>query len=276
MRLDLHCHSLHSDGTLPVSQIVSQAKARALELFCLTDHDTLAGFDEVKAGLPGVTVLRGLELSTHGHGRTIHLLLYGVTEGAASCALEGRLATLREQRRQRIFEICSRLTRWNITLDAEVIVAKSGHGTAGRPHVAAALVAAGVCKSVREAFDRFLGDKGPAMVPSPRLSVEEGLALASSCAAKVSLAHPHLVGPPELVKALCKEWKPLGLGGIEAEYGMYAQRQRALWSAVGDDVGLIVTAGSDFHGTDVVPDVPHVGVELHAARALPLRDWLLS
>lgn len=276
MHLDLHCHSLHSDGTESVAEIVRQAKARQVELFCLTDHDTLAGFDEVAAGLPGVSVLRGLELSTHGHGRTVHLLIYGVDGSSAAQLLEDTLATLREQRRQRVFEICERLTRWNITLDAAAIVAKAGHGTSGRPHVAAALVAAGVCKTIREAFDRFLGDKGPAMVPSPRLSVEEGLGLASACKAKVSLAHPHLVGPPELVKALCKSWKPLGLGGIEAEYGLYAQRQRSIWTALADEVGLIVTAGSDFHGTSVVPDVAHVGVQLHAARAQPLAEWLLS
>ena len=276
MRLDLHCHSLNSDGTDTVAEVARKAKHFGVELFCLTDHDTMAGAAEVAALLPDVQVLRGLELSTQGHGRTVHLLIYGVTTSSASQQFEDQLAALREQRRQRIFEICERLTRWNIRLDAAVIVAKSGHGTAGRPHVAAALVEAGVCKTVREAFDRFLSDRGPATIPSPRLSVEEGLALAQGAGAKVSLAHPHLLGAPEFVKACCASWKPLGLGGVEAEYGIYGQRQRSLWTAMADEVGLVVTAGSDYHGVTVVPDITHPGVELAEARARPLREWLFS
>lgn len=276
MRLDLHCHSLFSDGTDTVDEVVRQARAFGVELFCLTDHDTLAGADEVVQKLTGVHVLRGLELSTHAYGRTVHLLIYGVPDTSAAHALEAQLALLREQRRSRIVAICERLTKWNITLDPLAIVSKAGHGSAGRPHVAQALVAAGVCKTVREAFDRFLGDRGPVMIPSPRLSVEEGLALAMSAGAKVSLAHPHLLGPPEMVKGCCQSWKPLGLGGIEAEYGMYAQRHRAQWTALADELGLVVTAGSDYHGTSVVPDVAHPGVTLDESRARPLRDWLLS
>jgi len=276
LRLDLHCHSKHSDGTDTVADVVRQAKTFGVELFCLTDHDTMLGAAEVAMLLPEVQVLRGLELSTHGHGRTVHLLIYGVPDTAAALAFENQLADLRARRRERIHAICERLTQWNIHLDAAAIVAKAGHGTAGRPHVAAALVAAGVCKTVREAFDRFLNDRGPAMIPSPRLSVEDGIEMATSTGAKVSLAHPHLLGPPELVKACCKSWKPLGLGGIEAEYGMYGQRQRITFSAIADEVGLVVTAGSDYHGTSVVPDVPHPGVILDESRALPLREWLLS
>lgn len=274
LRLDLHCHSRHSDGTETVAEVARRVRAARLELFCLTDHDTMAGHAELAETLPGVNVLRGLELSTQAHRRTVHLLVLGVQPGPGSDRLESKLADLRERRRQRIFDICDRLTRWNIKLDPAAIVAEAGHGTAGRPHVAQALVKAGVCSSVREAFDRFLSDRGPATLPSPRLSVEEGIELAVSSGARVSLAHPHLLGPPDFVKACCAGWKPLGLGGLEAHYGLYTDHQRADWTRVADELELVVTAGSDFHGVSVVPDVPNPGVELNAPRARAVRDWL--
>ncbi len=257
-----------------MAEVARQAAQAQLELFCLTDHDTMAGFDEVAAALPQVRVLRGLELSTQAHKRTVHLLVLGVGQGDAVATLERKLAELRALRRQRIFEICERLTRWDIHLDAAAIVAEAGHGTAGRPHVARALVKAKACSSVREAFDRFLNDKGPAATPSPRLSVEEGLALALATGARVSLAHPHLLGPPEFVSACCQTWKPMGLGGLEAHYLQYNERQRAAWTHVADAVGLVVTAGSDFHGVSVVPEVRAPGVQLQAPRANALLEWL--
>lgn len=274
MRLDLHCHSRHSDGSETVAEVTRRARAAEVELFCLTDHDTMGGFDEAAAALPGVRVLRGLELTTQAWKRTVHLLVLDVQPGDACHRLEERLEQLRHQRRQRIHDICARLTQWDIHLDAAAIVAEQGHGTPGRPHVARALVKAGVCTSVREAFDRFLSDRGPASLPSPRLSVEEGIALARATGARVALAHPHLLGPPEFVRACCKDWKPLGLEGIEAHYGIYNETQRALWTHVADDVGLVVTAGSDFHGIPVSPDVPSPGVDLSGPRAAALLDWL--
>ncbi len=270
--LDLHCHSCNSDGSETVAEVARQVRAAQLELFCLTDHDTLSGSDEVAAALPDIKVLRGLELTTQAHQRTVHLLVYGV--GDNSQALELKLAELRQLRRQRIFEICERLTRWDIHLDAAAIVAESGHGTAGRPHVARALVKAGVCKTVREAFDRFLNDRGPATLPSPRLSVEEGLALALATGAQVSLAHPHLLGQPDYVKACCRAWQAIGLGGLEAHYGAYTDRQKHLWTELADSLGLVVTAGSDFHGVAVVPDIRAPGVQLDEARAQALLAWL--
>ncbi|MCG5051610.1 MAG: hypothetical protein KA712_01495 [Myxococcales bacterium] len=243
-------------------------------LFCLTDHDTLGGADEVATHLPEVTVLPGLELSTEAHRRTVHLLVYGVKPGPARESLEARLAELRGLRRARIFAICERLTHLGIRLDAQAILDEAGHGTPGRPHVARALVAAGFCTSVREAFERFLNDRGPAHTPSPRLSVEEGLGLATAAGARVALAHPHLLGPPEFVKACCVSWKPLGLSGLEALYGFYGERQRATWAGLAREVGLVATAGSDYHGVSVVPDVANPGVDVTPAEFEALCHWL--
>ncbi len=273
MILDLHCHSLKSDGTLPPRQVAAMAAAAGAELFCLTDHDTLAGHPETVGVAPGMIVLRGMELTCGERGRPVHLLLLGVGEGDGLPRLERTIASLQERRRDRIAEICERFLKWDIRLDAAVIVAEARGGTPGRPHVAAALVKAGVVRSQREAFDRFLKDGGPADVPSPRLTVEEGAELGRGAGAKVSLAHPHTVGHPYLVEALIQRTREAGLGGMEAHYGPYATREKAAWRELGEKLGMVITAGSDYHG-GTTPEIPRPGVELPEPLAGRLRDWL--
>lgn len=277
MRLDLHCHSRKSDGSDAPAEVATRAIAAGVTLFCLTDHDTWAGHDEVAATMAGtaIRVLRGLELTTQTGRRRVHLLVYGVGTGTQVEELSLRLSQLREGRRIRVREICALFaSKFDITLDAEAILARGFDGSTGRPHVAAALVAAGICRTVREAFDRFLHDGGPADIPAPRLEVEDGVALAQAAGARVSLAHPHVVGSPETVRALCAKWKPLGLQGIEAEYGPYGERVRGQWRAVADDLGLVVTAGSDYHGKAVLPDVHNPGVTMTEDRARRVCEWL--
>jgi predicted metal-dependent phosphoesterase TrpH len=243
----------------------------------LTDHDTWAGHDEVVAAMAGtsIRILKGLELTAQTGRRRVHLLVYGVGTDDRSAELSARLEQLREGRRIRVREMCDLFaSRFGIVLDADAILARGQHGSTGRPHVAAALVAAGACRSVREAFDRFLHDGGPADIPAPRLEVEDAVALAQAAGTRVSLAHPHVVGSPETVRDLCARWKPIGLEGIEAEYGPYAERVRVSWRKVADALGLVVTAGSDYHGQAVLPDVFRPGVSMTEDRALGLCEWL--
>ena len=218
-------------------------------------------------------VLRGMELSCGERGRPVHLLLLGVEDGPGLPRLQQQIAVLQERRRDRIAEICARFLRWDIHLDPAAIVAETRGGTPGRPHVAAALVKAGVVRSVREAFDRFLRDGGPADVPSPRLTVEEGAELGRGAGAKVSLAHPHTVGHPMVVRALLERARAAGLEGIEAYYGPYASREKSAWLELGRELGLVVTGGSDYHGK-TTPDVAGPGVELPETLRAPLREWL--
>ncbi len=274
VRLDLHCHSRHSDGTDTAAEVARKAAAAGVALFCLTDHDTDGGTSEAMAVLEGRSVLRGAELSCSHAGRTVHLLLLGIGEGEGRATLDAAMAQLRDGRRTRIHDICERFLRWNIRLDAKAILAAAGDAAPGRPHIARALVQAGVCSSVKEAFDRFLKDGGPADVKSPRIEVAEGVALGRAAGARVALAHPHTVGHPHVVGEMCKRLKPSGLEGLEAVYGPYAARVRADWTAFADDLGLVVTAGSDYHGAAVTPEISGPGMDLDETRAGRLRDWL--
>jgi predicted metal-dependent phosphoesterase TrpH len=274
VRLDLHCHSLRSDGEEPPRRVADRAAAAGVELFCLTDHDTWSGHAETVDVAPAMRVLRGMELSCDERGRSVHLLLYGLEDGPGLVRLGEEVATLQRRRHERIGEICARFVRWNIVLDPAAVIAEARGGTPGRPHVAAALVRMKIVSSIREAFDRFLKDGGPADVPSPRLPVVTGVELGRAAGARVSLAHPHTVGHPEIVEAMCRRAQPAGLEGIEACYGPYAQRERAGWLDLAARLGLVVTAGSDYHGAKVTPQIPGPGVELSAPHEARLRAWL--
>lgn len=275
MRLELHCHSTCSDGSLPPERVAALAAARGLELFCLTDHDTMVGHAataEVLAGC-GCTVLLGMELSCREYDRTVHLLLYGVQPGEGLAALERRIERIGVDRRDRIHRICERLARVGALLDPEVILRGAEGRTPGRPDVARALVAAGICTSPREAFDRFLKDGGPADAPIERLPVREALALARGAGAKVSLAHPHTLGGIALVRDLYRRFRHQGLEGIEALYGRYAAAESRVWLGLAKELRLVVTGGSDFHG-DLTPDVARPGIELAGEHVEGLLGWL--
>jgi predicted metal-dependent phosphoesterase TrpH len=141
--------------------------------------------------------------------------------------------------------------------------------------VARALVEAGVVKTMREAFDRYLHDGGPADVGVERVALEEGLRLGREAGARMSLAHPHTLRDHGVVEEMLRTFRPLGLEGIEAWYGGYARQQREQWLRLARTHDLVVTAGSDFHG-DANPDITRPGIDLPQVHASRLREWLVG
>lgn len=273
MRVELHCHSTCSDGSLSPTEVATRAGAEGVELFCLTDHDSLAGYEATAAALPGARVLRGVELSCRHADKTVHLLIYGVRDGTGLTALQARLVTVLEDRRKRLAAIIARLRKLGVALDGEkILISTHGH-TPGRPDVARALVEAGVVRSQREAFERYLHDGGPADVALERVSLDEGLRLGRNAGAKMSLAHPHTMRSPQLVDEMFVQYRSAGLEGIEAFYGRYGAQERNQWLNVARRRDLVVTGGSDFHGA-AVPEVPRPGIELPERHAERLRAWL--
>ncbi len=274
MKVELHCHSNCSDGSLPAEEVARRAHGDGVELFCLTDHDTFVGYEPTAAALADVDVkvLRGMELSCKDGGRTVHLLLYGLQEGLGLDALRTRTDAIFVARTARLREICGRLEALGHHLDPDAILAQT-HGVPGRPAVAKALVQAGICTSIKEAFTRFLRDGGPADVPVDRVTLREGLELGLAAGAKASLAHPHAFGAFALVESLCRRHRDHGLTGLEAFYGKYGKAERIGWLRLADGLEMVATGGSDFHG-EAVPDVTRFGVTLEPARAEALTTWL--
>lgn len=278
MRLELHCHSTFSDGTLPPEQLAQLLLDHAPELACLTDHDTMAGSERLAGALRAdprgraIRVLRGLELTCRHGGHTIHLLVWGVADGPSGAALERCLAEQGQRRRARIVTICERLATLGVQLDPEPILAAAIGRTPGRPDVANALVAAGACSSPRMAFDRYLRDDGPANVAVEGLTLADALALGRAAGARMGLAHPHTLRHYAVVRELFVEFRGHGLEGIEAFYGHASPTRAEPWLRLARELDLVVTAGSDFHGPQL--EITHPVVELPLAYALRLREWL--
>ena len=279
VRLELHCHSTCSDGSLEPEQLARELLSAEVELACLTDHDTMRGCGRLAGALAAtpqgaqIRVLRGLELSCKHAGRTIHLLIWGVGEGPESAAFEARLEIQLEQRRARIVAICARLAALGISLDPAPILAAARDRCPGRPDVARALVAQGHCRTMRAAFTKYLRDDGPADVRMDSLGVGEALELARGLGARVGLAHPHTLTHYAVVRELFIEFRAQGLEGIEAFYGRGSPAHAQSWLQLARELDLVVTAGSDFHGGGAVAQITRPGIELPAAYTPRLREW---
>ena len=269
MRIDLHCHSTHSDGSFPAARVAEMAFAREVSLFCLSDHDTCDGYQATLAAYP--KAIRGVELSCVYEERTVHLLMYQRRSDQARWAVvEEALKEQQEVRRTRVHLIAERLADLGVTLDAADLVERH-KGTIGRPHIAARLVETGAVGSQAEAFDRYLKDGGPGDVQVARLSLAQGLELGRAGGACMSLAHPHVYG--SRAESILRAHKPLGLQGLEVYYAQYKAKKRKNWSALALELGLLQTGGSDFHG-QTLPQVPCLGVDMPDELVKPLLDWL--
>jgi len=280
MRIELHCHSTASDGTEPADRVASRAAESHVELFALTDHDACT-----HVAFSSGRVVRAVELSCDHEGRTIHVLAYD--RGAPGWAeLEARLGALAEARRNRLRVMAARLAQRGIRVDVEPLLARSEGRSVGRPDLARLMVAAGAATSLKDAFARHLYDGGPVDVPHHALALPDALALGRTAGAAMSLAHPHLYD--HLGVALLRRHRGDGLAGVEAYYGAYDPRERARWIELADELGLVCTGGSDWHGpsgdasasasASASPSSalasPQLGVDLPASRAAQLVDWL--
>lgn len=276
MRVELHCHSTASDGTDPPGAVARRAAELGIEVFCLTDHDTCAGWGEVTAAAAGgaMRVLRGVEVSASEAGRTVHLLCYDVAAGPGWAAIDERLAVQAGDRRARMREMLARLAARGVAVEMADVLAEADGAVLGRPHLARALVKRRVVSNVGEAFDRWLGDGGPADVPLGRLDIETVLALATAAGARVSLAHPHTLGPA-MAADLLRRHRGAGLDAVEVFYGAYGARERHDWLAMARDLGVTPTGGSDYHGT-ASPDISQPGIDLDADHAARLCTWLFG
>ncbi len=273
MRFELHCHSTCSDGTESPEAVGARAAARGVQVFALTDHDTCAGTQT--AAVAGARTLRAVEISCDepGSGRTIHVLAFDRGErGWAD--LEVKLADLRTARRNRMRMMAARLAQRGIRIDVEPLIAdaeRSGR-TLGRPDLARLMVACRAVTSVKEAFNQHLYDGGPVDVPQHALSLVDALAVGRAANAAMALAHPHLYD--DLGVTLLRRHVGDGLSGVEAFYGVYDARERARWTKLADDLGLVCTGGSDWHGPDDATVQP--GVDIDGDRGKALYDWLGS
>ena len=272
MLLELHCHSTCSDGTEPAFEVGLRAAGKDLAVFCLTDHDTTAGYADALRGLGehAARALRGVEVSCTEDGRTVHVLCYDVAGDARWADVDALLAELAEARKQRVRVIGANLrVHFGLPIDVEPIVAEAARRSVGRPDVAALLVSQGFVTTRDEAFGKFLFDGGPGDPPHRICPIAELLERVRAAGGRAALAHPHLYGDRGV--AWLRRHKDAGLDGVEAFYGTYDPAERTRWLSVAADLGLTATGGSDWHGPGTARDL---GAEIPTPYAERTLAWL--
>ena len=254
-RGDFHVHSTLSDGTLTPRAVAERAHAAGVDLFALTDHDEVAGVAEAteRGSELGVRVIPGIEVSViEAEGRRqMHILGLGVDpqhEPLRKCVSE-----LGRARARRGLEILERLRGLGIELSRQRLEEIAGEGSLGRPHVARALVEAGVCASTNEAFGRFLRLGRPAFVVQPGLTAERAISLIHAAGGIASLAHPLRsigIDAPGGLESFVEELVASGLDALEVWHPSQHPGQSRRIRRLVRRWGLVATGGSDFHSSE--------------------------
>jgi predicted metal-dependent phosphoesterase TrpH len=244
MRIDLHVHTNASDGLLAPAELVRKAREAGLSALGIADHDTVNGIGEAfdAAAIEGIMLVPGVEINAYHGDFEYHILGYFIDHRDARLAVA--LAELRAARVRRMQVIVSRLGELGMEVSPEEILAVSGDASVGRPHIARVMVSKGHVSSIREAFDRFIGEGKPAYAPRSKLTPAEAIALIKAAGGLTVLAHPGLWGGDELIPQLAA-W---GIVGLEVYTPDHTGEQIGRYRRFAKELGLIATGGSDFHG----------------------------
>jgi hypothetical protein len=240
---DLHLHTTASDGKLSPSELARAASESGLRAFALTDHDTVEGIPEAEeeAASLGIELVPGVEVSANFGDTPVHVL--GLFLRYREPWLEEFFREARTRRVERVHRMVEKLGRLGISIDPDEVFARSTHGTVGRPHVAETLVDRGVVSTLGEAFDRYLGQDGPAYVGYDRVTLVEAVDLIRRAGGVASLAHPVLLGNDALIPGMARE----GLQAIEVFHQDHSEEKAASYLAMAEELSLLITGGSDFH-----------------------------
>ncbi|HMS84025.1 MAG TPA: PHP domain-containing protein [Nitrospira sp.] len=254
-RLDLHLHTTHSDGSCTPTEVVSLAHQAGVTALAITDHDIMTGIpDAITAGEQcGIEVIPGVEISSMMGQSELHILGYFLDW--QDPVLSERFQTLRESRHRRNPQIIERLQALGIDITYDEVRALAGSDSVGRPHIARALIVKQVVSSAKEAFDRFLADGKPAYVPRELPHPADAIQWIKEAGGLAVLAHPTWVklAGRSLIE-LVRELKAAGLDGVEVYYSTHAARHTREYLSLTQQLGLLVTGGSDFHGI-TKPDI---------------------
>jgi predicted metal-dependent phosphoesterase TrpH len=253
--IDLHAHTNKSDGSLSPLSLVRAAAAMKLKALAITDHDTLAGFDEAiqPSSELGLELVCGVEISTAFRGRSIHLLAYFL-ECLPDDNFRAWLQQLQVSRHERNRLLVAKLQAQGIRISLEEL-RKRGGSLPGRAHVAAILVKKGYVETLQQAFDRYLAESGACFVSRQEPSLEEALRRVLAAGGLPSLAHPgrlHL--DDEILEQYLSEMRALGLKAVEAFHSSHDEEVVSTCQSLANRLSLAVTGGSDFHG-ESKPDV---------------------
>lgn len=247
--IDLHSHSTCSDGTLSPAEIVRQAHDRGLAAISITDHDSIDGVSEglEEATRLGIEFVSGCELSVYEGKQQVHILGYFID--TQNVFLQKQLQELQQLRDGRNDKMLDALKNIGLPIPQQQILAIASSRLVTRAHIAKAMVRMGYCRSVREAFARYIGYGRPAFVPHESMSAQACISMLLEAGGIPVLAHPYAYElQADQIEELLKTLANYGLMGLECYYYNHsrASTKRALkWT---QKYRLLATGGSDFHG----------------------------
>lgn len=262
-RVDLHVHTTASDGTCSPSEVVFMARTLGLSAIAVTDHDTAAGVPEaLRAGAAsGLEVVPGIELSVDWRGYGVHILGYFIAPDAAS--MTALLDWVVAERERRNGVIAAALRADGIPVELAELERRYPGAILGRPHFAAAIAELGLAKSVQDAFDRYLSIGQKYFRPREYIPLRQGLDVIRDAGGLAVFAHPlQYLLDDDALRALTRTLTDAGAVGMECLYHGYTPEQTARLRALAAEFGLLVTGGSDFHGSRKAnrlgePEVPY-------------------
>ena len=244
---DLHVHSTASDGLLTSEELLLRADEIGLDGLAISDHDTVKGIEEAYIFLAAhplpLQFIPGIEMNTEVEENEIHILGYFIDYH--NSRLLHRLEEIKEARWERARKMVYRLKSMGLAISFEQVEKLAQGDLIGRPHVARALTEKGYVFSVKEAFDKFIGKGRPAYVPRYKFMPREAIELIKGAGGVPILAHPGLLRNKELIHEVID----LGIAGLEVYYPEHTSQQVDGFLQLCQQFNLLVTGGSDFHGT---------------------------
>ena len=241
---DLHLHTQFSDGTFTPEELAGHGARLGFAALALTDHDTVEGCARMAAACAaaGIEFIPGAELTAEHNDMELHVLGYFLD--TQNQKLLAEIAKFQAVRQNRIREMVARINELGMPFEADSVFALANCRSPGRPHVARALVKAGLVASLDEAFERFLKKNRPAWVPKAKVSALEGIDLIHQAGGLAVMAHPGLNRTDEVIPALVDA----GLDGIECFHTKHSTATSGRYLEIAGKFNLLVTGGSDCHG----------------------------
>ncbi len=276
LNIDLHCHTIISDGLLTPAQLVARAFERGVEVLALTDHDDIAGLAEARriADAKNITFINGVEISVTWRNRTIHIVGLGI-DPAYPPLVQG-LASIRNGRVARARRIATQLDKCGIHGSLEGAYAHAGDGQLiGRLHFARFLVEKGLAKDIKSVFKKYLVKGKPGYTAHQWATLSDAVSWICGSGGRAVIAHParYKLGK-NLLDDLLNEFCQIGGSAIEVVTASHTKDEAILFGHHAQRMGMMASCGSDFHGPDEsyydlgkLPDLP--------AGCLPVwHDWI--
>jgi len=250
IKIDLHCHTTHSDGALTPEEIVLRAQQMQVDVLAITDHDTVSGVAHAQAAIDKhnikLKLIAGVELSTSWHGFDIHILGFNVD--IQHNVFLGNLQDQMLERDERAKRICDKLAKCGVVDVYQDALRHANGAQISRNHIAQVLVERQICSSFQQAFTKYLG-KGKRAYTTPKwIDIETAIKWIVEAGGQAVIAHPsHYDMSTKWLRRLTSEFKQLGGDGMEITHPNMSPQTKSLLLDIAKDSQLFGSAGSDFH-----------------------------